>query len=119
MTTVRIQCPRCGALVQIPIDALLVTIAADEDDALLAGHVTWLCAACADVAAAPVGWRSLLTLLTEGASLLDEDGDDLPLHPESPADGPAFTPDDQLELHQLLATDSWFDALTAAACTNP
>jgi hypothetical protein len=30
------------------------------------------------------------------------------LHPEDPPGGPAFTADDQLDLHQLLAGDTWF-----------
>jgi len=118
MTTASIECPRCGTPSLVPVDALLVTVAVDEDDAQLAGYASWLCASCSDLVAAPVSWPSLLTLITAGAPLLDEGGDELPTHPESPANGPTLTRDDLLELHELLASDTWFDALTAAGCTN-
>ena len=120
MTTASIECPRCGTPSMVPVDALLVTVAVDEDDAQLAGYASWLCASCTDLVASPVGWPSLLTLITEGAALLEEDSDDpLPPHPESPVNGPTLTRDDLLELHELLASETWFDALTAARCTNP
>ncbi len=36
-------------------------------------------------------------------------------HPENPPDGQAWSADDLIELHDLLATDDWFETLLAAS----
>lgn len=120
MTEISIDCPRCGTSAAVPDAALLVTIAGDDAAPELAGHVAWLCATCADLVTVPIGWAALLTLVTAGAALLDEEGggESLPPHPERPVAGPAFTPDDLLELHELLASDAWFEAITTAGPTT-
>ena len=56
-----------------------------------------------------------MALATAGVVLLDagrpaaEDP-----HPERSAGGPALTADDALDLHALLETDDWFDALVSS-----
>jgi hypothetical protein len=114
MIEVSIDCPTCGASISVPADALLVAVAADDNDPNVAATVSWVCATCADLTAVLVGWPALLTLITAGVQLLDENEDPLPLHPENPAAGAGFTPDDLLKLHELLASDTWFDTLAAS-----
>jgi hypothetical protein len=114
MTRVTIQCPRCDTTTAVRVDALLVALVIDDRDPELAADVGWLCQPCARLIQVPIDWAALLTLVTEGASLLpdDEPGESLP-HPETPTHGPAFTADDVLELHELLESDAWFDLLAA------
>ena len=58
--------------------------------------------------------------MTAGATVLDDATDEaLPPHPEHPAAGAPMTHDDLLALHELLATDTWFDQVTTAGCVNP
>ena len=114
MTEVSINCTTCGESHAVPVDALLVAVVVEEIDANVAATVSWVCATCADLATVLVGWPALLTLITAGLHLLDENEEPLPLHPENPAAGAWFTPDDLLKLHELLASDTWFDTLAAS-----
>jgi len=125
MTTTRvvnISCQTCGLTSIVPVDALLVSVAVEEEDAA-AGIIAWTCDSCGDLVTAQVDWRALLTLVTAGATLLDDasdsDGEALPPHPEHPAEGTPLSRDDLLALHELLASDSWFDQLTSAGSVNP
>jgi hypothetical protein len=122
MTTIQIQCPQCGTENAVPAGALLATVSAEDLDPDYAGAVAWICADCARVVSAPVARHDLLTLVTAGVAMLEPGRDsdqvsDLPPHPEQPPAGPAFEPDDLLELHQLLAGDTWFSELVATSPT--
>ncbi len=119
-TFVSLTCRACGLTSTVPVEALLVSVAAgtsgdaagNADDA---GTVAWTCDSCADLTTARLDWPALLTLVTAGATVLgDATPEDLPPHPEHPAAGAAMTHDDLLALHELLATDSWFDQVTTA-----
>jgi len=59
--------------------------------------------------------------VTAGATVLDDATDEpRPPHPEQPTAGaPPLTRDDLLALHELLASDTWFDQVTSAGCVNP
>ena len=123
MTTLQTQCPQCGTENAVPAGALLATVSADDLDPDDAGAVAWICAGCDRVVSAPVARHDLLTLLTAGVAMLEQDGDvaqgsDLPPHPEQPPTGRTFEPDDLLELHELLAGDTWFCALAATTETG-
>jgi hypothetical protein len=125
MTTTRvvnIACQRCGDTSTVPVDALLVSVAVEDEDTT-AGIIAWTCDSCADLVTAALDWRALLTLVTAGATLLDDasdtDSEALPPHPESPTGGTPLSRDDLLALHELLASDSWFDQLTSAGSVNP
>jgi hypothetical protein len=129
-TFVRINCRGCGTTSTVPVDALLVSVAVEDatgenagldavdepdpgpDD--VAGTVAWTCDPCADLVTAALDWRALLALVTAGATLLDDASDDLPPHPEHPAGGTPLSRDDLLALHELLASDSWFDQVIPA-----
>jgi len=125
MTTasfISITCQTCGRTSTIPADALLVSVAIDahqpqsalpETDAVTAGAVAWTCDGCADLTTADLDWTALLTLITVGATVLDDaTHEERPAHPERPCAGAPLTRDDLLALHELLATDTWFDQLT-------
>ena len=136
MTTtsfVSITCQACGLTSTAPVDALLVSVAVDdhrtttgllEPDADAgvdnAGTVAWTCGGCSDLTTAQLDWTALLTLVTAGVTVLDDatDGACRP-HPEQPSAGPPLTRDDLLALHELLASDTWFDQVTTAGCVNP
>ena len=113
MTTIQIRCPECGTENSVPAGALLATVNADDRDPDYARTVAWICAGCDHVVSASVALDAFLTLVTAGVAMLEQDSDvapvtDLPPHPEQPPAGQAFTPDDLLELHELLAGDTWF-----------
>jgi len=134
MTTasfVSITCQACGLSSSVPVDALLVSVAdadtttrpldADVDASVdTAGTVAWTCGGCADLTTGQLNWPALLTLVTAGATVLDDATDEArPSHPEQPSAGAPLTRDDLLALHELLASDTWFDQVTSAGCVNP
>ena len=122
---VSITCQACGLTSTVPVGALLVSVAAEPSaDAAgntdAAGTVAWTCDGCADLTTARLDWPALLTLVTAGATLLDDATPDvLPPHPEHPAAGAPMTHDDLLALHELLTTDTWFDQVRTAGHVNP
>ena len=122
MTTIQIRCPQCGTENSVPAGALLATVSSEDLDPGYAGTVAWICAGCDHAVSAPVAWHAFLTLVTAGVAMLEQDGDlaqltGLPPHPEQPPEGQAFTRDDLLVLHELLAGDTWFSALAATSQT--
>ena len=137
-TFVSITCQACGLTSTVPVDALLVSVAVDDprtatglldadmdaeaaaDSGETAGTVAWTCDDCSDLTTAHLDWPALLTLVTAGATVLDDaTSEDLPPHPEHPAAGASLTRDDLLALHELLTTDTWFDQVRTAGCVNP
>jgi hypothetical protein len=126
---VNITCEGCGQTSTVPVDALLVSVAVDDtmvDDTgfeaadepgadTTAAIIAWTCESCADLVTSWLDWMALLTLVTAGATLLDDasDSEDLPPHPEHPAGGTPLSRDDLLSLHELLASDSWFDQVAS------
>jgi hypothetical protein len=132
VTFANITCPTCGTSATIPVDALLVSVAGGDLGTGLptetgapgvegtAATVAWTCDICADLTGIEIDWPVLLTLVTAGATLLDDASDDeLPPHPEHPTAGAPLTRDDLLALHELLASDTWFDQVTSTGCMNP
>jgi hypothetical protein len=131
-TSANITCPACGTTATVPVDALLVSVAGDDLDTGFppetaapgvegtAATVAWTCDTCSDLTSIEIDWPALLTLVTAGATLLDDARDDeLPPHPEHPTAGAPLTRDDLLVLHELLASDTWFDQVTSTGCMNP
>ena len=124
-TFVSITCQECGLTSTVPVDALLVSVAVDDHQTATgfpdtevdaanpvdtAGTVAWTCDSCADLVTAKLDWRALLTLVTAGVTFLDDAAPEaLPPHPEHPEPGAPLTRDDLLALHELLASDRWFD----------
>lgn len=116
MSTVQLTCILCGAADRIPVQAMLASVDVPDRDADLAGVVSWVCAGCQQVATVELSWQPFLILVTAGVPLFEDNADPepaphLPPHPEQLPCGRAFVPDDLLELHELLGTEAWFDAL--------
>jgi hypothetical protein len=136
-TTIAVNCTACGTDNRVPSDAMLAGVDSDELDLRFAGFVCWICSGCQDMVIEPVAWRLFLTLLTAGVLLLDDAADETEradggtgtdgpatgwpghTHPERPLDGPAFTADDELDLHELLANDEWFPLVLAVDGSEP
>jgi hypothetical protein len=130
-TFVSIDCPACAITATVPVDALLVSVVGDEfrtephetgasgGDGT-AATVAWTCDTCADLTSIDIAWPSLLTLVTAGATVLDDaKEDELPPHPEHPVVGAPLTRDDLLALHELLASDTWIDQVASTGCMTP
>jgi hypothetical protein len=120
MPVIAIECPTCLARDEVVANAVFVEVdAAQPDDASQpegespAATVCWICGRCQDLVALPVGWSALLAVVSAGAALVDAQPDDRPEHPESPADGPALTPDDLLDFHEGLGGTTWGEELAA------
>ena len=88
-TFVSITCQTCGLDSTVPVDALLVSVVVDDPRGTTgclgidadaetprqrdtAGTVAWTCDACADLSTAHLDWPALLTLVTAGATVLDD-----------------------------------------------
>ncbi len=55
--------------------------------------------------------------MTAGVTVLDDAAPEaLPPHPEHPEPGASLTRDDLLALHELLASDTWFDQVLLPSC---
>jgi hypothetical protein len=117
----------------MPADAMLATVVTEGPDVCLAGSICWICRACGDIVTEPVAWRPFLTLLMAGVPLVEEETTDNDVdepctfgapdgassdprtssHPEHPLGGAAFTRDDELEMHELLSSETWFSDFVA------
>ena len=123
MTTIQLRCVQCGTEDVVRADAMMASVDVGELDAHLAGVATWICSHCQQVTTAELAWQPFITLVACGVPLLeecedDEPTDDRPPHPEGRTNLRTFTRDDLLELHELLATDTWFSALSAVSDTS-
>lgn len=106
MTKIEVRCPACDTKTVLTPD----TIALWDTDG--AHAYAFVCLTCADVTVRSVDARGAALLTTAGVAWWDAPRC-TPSHPEAPGDGPAFTRDDLLAFHELLATDdaAWFGAL--------
>ena len=105
MKTIVVECAACREIENIAASCLLVEVgnAADEH----AGpRAAWICGSCQVLVTLDVDLTTFVTLVAGGASVLDSTVDtSLPVHPETAIDGPAFTADDLLDLHEQLKND--------------
>lgn len=105
MTTIKATCPTCGEVALTPEDIELRIDRSGEGDSSYA----FTCPACMCVVRKPADER-IVRLLISGGVAVAELPDVEPTSSER-FDGPAFTHDDLLDFHQLLATEEWFDDL--------
>ncbi len=105
MASLRTTCPICHVMVDLHPDGV-VAVATSSDTA----QYSYLCPSCGQIADRTADDTATQILRTAGVEPVVVR---VP-HPESPANGPAFSADDVLDLHLLLATDTWFAQLTAA-----
>jgi hypothetical protein len=117
MTVVRIKCVRCTTTSMPELDALLLEVVGADMDENTGAIVNWICAGCSSLVSCPINWPDFLNLVSAGALVVDEEEDPRPPYPESAKEGPAWRPDDLLDLHALLLTGDWFDQLEATTGT--
>jgi hypothetical protein len=116
MTVVSIRCVRCTTTSTPELLALLLEVVGSDLDENAGAIVNWICSGCSSLVSCPVDWPDFLNLVSAGALVVDEE-DPRPTYPESALQGPAWRPDDLLDLHALLLTHDWFDELEAT--TDP
>ena len=114
MATIRVQCPACDTVADVPDDAVLLVAGDPDSPATADAGIAWLCQVCGHLADLLVEAPVLVALLAAGVAPLATDySDPRPEHPERSVGGALFTPDDLLELHEQLQTDVWFTTLTS------
>lgn len=117
MTRIRTTCPRCGEVELRPDELELRIVGWDEEDVREGSTYLFDCPSCADEIVKPADARIAQLLTTGGvpvictADPLEDASPPRPPHPEGVPDGPPLTFDDLLDLHELLATDDWFERL--------
>lgn len=104
MTTIKATCPTCGEVGLTPEEVELWIDSAERD----ASFYAFTCPACLQVVRKPADTR-VIKLLSGGGVQARE----LAAAPQPRFSAPAFTPDDLLDFHELLATDDWFDDVVA------
>lgn len=116
MTRIRTTCPRCGEVELRPDELELRIVGWDQDDVRDGSTYLFDCPNCADEIVKPADARIAQLLTTGGVPVVcTAEPDEVPAaaspspHPEGAPDGPPFTPDDLLDLHELLQTDDWFE----------
>lgn len=106
MTTIEATCPTCGTVERRPED---FELAVCSDAA--ASWYAFVCPRCEQRIRKPASEKAIELLISEGVS---------PTYFTVPAevfeqhDGPPFTPDDLITLHEMLERPDWFDALVEA-----
>lgn len=100
MTTIKTNCPACGEVDLTPADIELHTAAGSEPGSFYA----FGCPECRLFVRKHADQRVVRLLVSAGVSRVVPPATGRP-------DGPPLTYDDLLDLHDLLATDGWFDDL--------
>jgi hypothetical protein len=120
MRTIRATCPLCSD--QVDLQPSEVTLHLVEPLSQTRNRYGFRCPSCEVFVVKPAGTIAVELLLEGGVEV---DSDEIapwereqatatlegPAHPEDPPTGPAFTPDDILDLHALLERDDWFAQL--------
>lgn len=104
MTTIRASCPDCGD-VELSGSELTVRMCANDGR----GSYAFLCPSCHLAVTKDAEPRIVDLLVSSGLPL---DVWYLPAELSEVRSGPLFTHDDLLELHELLAGDTWFATLS-------
>jgi predicted RNA-binding Zn-ribbon protein involved in translation (DUF1610 family) len=120
VTRIRASCPSCGEVDLTPPDVTLRIVRSTDGLVGDGSNYRFSCPDCEEVVTKPADERIAQLLTTGGVPVEDgEPTDDeaaliealKPHHPELPAPGRGFTPDDLLDFHLLLGTDGWFEDL--------
>jgi predicted RNA-binding Zn-ribbon protein involved in translation (DUF1610 family) len=114
VTRIRASCPECGEVDLQPSDVTLHVVRYGDADVAAGSSYRFACPDCEELVTKPADER-IAQLLTTGGVEIEVAGSmtDTPPHPEFPPDGPAITPDDLIDFHQLLETDGWFEELAS------
>ena len=106
MTAVRARCPECGD-VTLGIDDVTVRTGPDE---LRDGCYRFSCPVCLGTVTRDATARIVDLLLSAGAP---HERFSWPRELDERPGGPPLTADDLIDLHVLLAQDTWFERLAA------
>lgn len=113
MTRIRATCPECGEIDLRPVDIALELVRSGEGEITDASNYSFSCPDCAQRVTKPADERIVSLLRSGGVEPLERAQETAPPHPEHPADGPAFTKDDLLDLHLLLEREDWYEELAS------
>ncbi len=108
-----VTCPECQAEVSLSARRLLVRI--DERTAT-SGEVLFTCLSCHATVATQLDAAAIAVLVMGGVTHLSLSAPDVEPLERVPAQRtplPPFTHDDLIDLHGVLACDSWFQQLVA------
>jgi hypothetical protein len=105
MTTIKATCPTCGEVALTPDEVELWIDRSRAEDAFYA----FTCPACLCVVRKPADDRVVQLLTTGGVGTREIACAPPPKGPRF--EGSAFTHDDLLDFHTLLAGEGWFDDL--------
>ena len=92
MTTIRVVCPECATIIDLQPEEIVIV-----DRELYVFH----CPTCDEKVAKRADAKILALLLSAGVELYDTPDVD----PQDVKDGPPFTPDDSIDLHEALNND--------------
>jgi hypothetical protein len=123
MAIIDVTCPDCGVDISMPAQAMLATLDLGRIGGPL-GRVSWACLSCDRFITAEIEVADLLSLVSVGVLLLDDefgastvrhvsmDHGQTPQRPAEPTGrGAPFTSYDVGVLHDLLGTDEWLQQL--------
>jgi hypothetical protein len=105
MATIRASCPDCGD-VELTHRDVRVRVCADDDR----GSYAFRCPRCTMAVSKSAEKRIIDLLVSSGVKTQVWH---LPAELREPRVGPAISHDDLLAFHELLQSDTWFEALSA------
>lgn len=110
MTTIKATCPACGEVALTPEEIELMVHSAGQNGASYA----FTCPTCLGLVRKPADDRIVRLLVSGGVQVIEAESADIPAEVlEHPVAAPALTYDDLLDLHELLASDDWYERLLA------
>lgn len=113
MARIRLTCPACGFEQDLPPGDIELIVAPVEHE--LPAAYGFTCRGCAHAAIRTADSQALEVLLAAGVDPAGGPRNTRFAHPEAPPAGPPLTLDDLLDLHLLLAGDTWFAHLREAS----
>lgn len=109
MSRYTLSCPECQAEVSLSARRLLVRV---DDGTATSGEVLFTCLACQQTVALGLDPAAVAVLVMGGVTHLSLSTPPAE-HPEPAPQGPPLTHDDLLDLHTVLACDTWIDRVVS------
>jgi hypothetical protein len=119
MNIIRTICGSCDKIAELH-PTQIITVPGPQADYVALDELLYACPTCLRIQLQPIDWRNVALLIAARVTAVPalSPNDYRPTHPEQPPPGSPLTPDDLLDLHQLLHTDHWLDELRAAVNTS-
>jgi len=110
MIEIRCSCRSCEEVSAFGLDELVLVL--PEEPTEPGPRIVHGCHHCGSTTARDLDEQLAGLLLSHGVTAVPHVGQpDAEPHPETPPDGPSFTADDVLAMHELLASDDFLAAL--------